>query len=120
MADCIFCKIVAGEIPADKVWEDDHVLAFRDIQPIAPTHVLVIPKVHVESFADVDEIRAPFLASLARAVREVAAAEGVDTTGYRLLANTGPDAGQEVMHLHVHLLGGRPLGPMLSMRGSGR
>ncbi len=120
MGECIFCRIVAGEIPADRVWEDEHVLAFRDIQPIAPTHVLIIPKVHVESFADVGEAHAPFLASLARAIREVAAAEGVDATGYRLLANTGPDAGQEVMHLHVHLLGGRPLGPMLSRRDPGR
>ncbi|RMG88469.1 MAG: histidine triad nucleotide-binding protein [Candidatus Dadabacteria bacterium] len=117
MADCIFCKIVAGEIPADKVWEDEHALAFRDIRPIAPVHVLIVPKTHRESFAEVTDADTPFLASLARAIREIAEKEGVADSGYRIIANTGPDGGQEVFHLHVHLLGGRPLGPMLAKKG---
>ncbi len=113
MAECIFCKIVSGEIPADKVWEDDHAVAFRDIRPIAPVHVLIVPRAHRESFADLTAEDAPFLASLARAIGEIAEKEGVARSGYRLISNTGPDAGQGVLHLHVHLLGGRPLGPML-------
>ncbi len=117
MADCIFCKIVSGEIPAEVVWQDDHVLVFRDIRPLAPVHVLIVPRVHRETFADLTDADAPVLTSLARAVREVAEAEGVARSGYRLISNTGPDGGQEVMHLHVHLIGGRPLGPMLARSG---
>lgn len=114
MADCIFCKIAAGEIPADIVWQDEHAVAFRDIRPQAPVHVVFIPRRHVLSFAEVTGADAPFLASLGTGIRAVAEAQGIAQTGFRVLSNNGPDGGQEVAHLHVHLLGGRPLGPMLS------
>jgi histidine triad (HIT) family protein len=113
MADCIFCKIAAGQIPAQVVWQDEHALAFRDIHPQAPVHVLFIPKQHVGSFAEVTEAQGAFLASLGAGLRAVAEAEGVAQTGFRVLSNNGPDGGQEVPHLHVHLVGGRALGPML-------
>jgi histidine triad (HIT) family protein len=113
MADCVFCKIARGEIPADIVWQDEHTVAFRDVHPQAPVHVLLIPRSHVESFGHLRDSDAPFLSSLARGIREVAIAEGVDGTGYRLLSNNGPNGGQEVLHLHVHLLGGRGMGPMV-------
>ena len=113
MAECVFCKIADGRIPAQTVWQDEHVLAFRDIRPLAPVHVLFIPKRHLETFADLAGSGEPALASLARGIREVVAAEGLSRTGYRILSNNGPDAGQEVLHVHLHLLGGRDLGPML-------
>jgi len=94
-------------------------VAFRDIRPVAPVHVLFVPREHVVTFADLEPGHG-FLASLARGVRAVAAAEGVDGTGYRLISNNGPEGGQEVMHLHVHLLGGRHLGPMVTRRGPDR
>ncbi len=103
--DCIFCKIVAGEIPGDIVYQNEHVTAFRDINPIAPTHVLIIPNEHVES---TETLREPDIAAaLMLAPREVAAVEGLGESGYRLISNTGPDGRQEVMHLHIHLIGGR-------------
>ncbi|NHC45051.1 histidine triad nucleotide-binding protein [Motilibacter aurantiacus] len=105
--DCLFCRLVAGEIPAERVYEDADVLAFRDVSPQAPTHVLVIPRVHV---ADVGELagQAPELvAAVLRGVREVAAREGA--ASYRLVFNTGPDAGQSVPHVHGHVLAGRRL-----------
>ena len=120
MAQCIFCRIAAGEIPAQIVWQDDHALAFRDVHPQAPVHVLFVPKRHVESFADLGEAALPFLSSLGRGIREVVEAEGVGRSGYRLLSNNGPDAGQEVPHVHVHLLAGRDLGPMLMRGGQDR
>lgn len=113
MADCVFCKIVAGQIPADVVWEDANALAFRDIRPQAPTHVIVIPRRHAETFGDLGEGDAGFLSSLGKAIREIAEAEGVSGSGYRVLSNNGRDGGQEVPHLHVHLLGGRDMGPMV-------
>ena len=114
ISDCVFCRIAAGEIFAEIVWQDDHVVAFRDIRPLTPTHVLFIPRRHIENFNAVEASDVAFLRSLSAGVRDVARAEGVDGTGYRLLANNGSQAGQEVPHLHVHLLGGRALGPMLS------
>jgi histidine triad (HIT) family protein len=103
---CLFCRIVRGEIPARIVREDDHTVAFRDIDPKAPTHVLVIPRVHV---ASLDEARDPALVGqLMLAAAEVAASEGI-AGGYRTVINTGADAGQTVHHLHVHVLGGRKL-----------
>jgi histidine triad (HIT) family protein len=103
---CLFCRIVRGEIPARIVREDDHTVAFRDIDPKAPTHVLVIPRVHV---ASLDEARDPALVGqVMLAAAEVAAAEGI-AGGYRTVINTGADAGQAVHHLHVHVLGGRKL-----------
>ena len=111
--DCIFCKIVAGELPSERVFEDDHLIAFRDIQPQAPTHVLVIPRRHVDSLWELED---PELAGrLLDAAARIARDEGLDA-GWRLIANTRDHGGQEVPHLHLHVLGGRPLGPMLSRR----
>ena len=113
MADsCIFCKITAGEIPTDVVYEDDHVMAFRDASPQAPVHVLLVPKVHI---ADALEMAAypeadRLLGQLARAAATVAESEAVDQSGFRLLVNCGEDAGQTVRHYHVHLLGGVKMG----------
>jgi histidine triad (HIT) family protein len=109
MAQCLFCRIANGEIPATKVAENDQALAFRDIHPQAPTHVLVIPKRHVaESAADLGPEHAAMLAGVFRLAAEIARAEKLEN-GWRLVTNVGPDAGQTVHHLHVHLLGGRPM-----------
>ncbi len=110
--DCVFCKIAAGEIPSSKVYEDEHVLAFRDINPVAPVHVLVIPKQHVPSVAEFGPEHDELLSRLFSAVRKVAAETGVAETGYRVVTNVGKDAGQQVFHVHLHVLGGRPLGPV--------
>jgi histidine triad (HIT) family protein len=107
MEDCIFCKIVAKKIPAKVVYEDDHLLAFDDIRPQAPTHVLVIPKDHFASLNDVPPDQAGLLGRMLLAARRVAAEKGVDRSGYRLVINTARDSGQDVFHIHVHLLGGR-------------
>jgi histidine triad (HIT) family protein len=102
---CLFCRIVRREIPATIVWEDEHGLAFRDIDAKAPVHILVIPKRH---FASLNESAdAPLLGRLLLAAREIAEGEGIAQTGYRTVLNTGADAGQTVFHLHVHLMGGR-------------
>jgi histidine triad (HIT) family protein len=108
-ADCLFCRIAAGEIPATRVHDDDLVLAIRDINPQAPTHVLVIPRDHVVSAADLTEASGPLLGRLFAVAAEIAAREGLHG-GWRLVSNVGPDAGQSVAHLHLHLLGGRALG----------
>jgi histidine triad (HIT) family protein len=103
--DCLFCRIVRHEIPATIVREDDDILAFRDIDPKAPTHVLVIPKVHVASLNTATD--AAMLGRLLFAARDIAAEEGIEKAGYRTVINTGANAGQTVHHVHVHLLGGR-------------
>jgi len=111
----IFAKILRGEIPCNKVYEDEHVLAFHDIAPLAPVHVLVIPKGPYVSWDDFSKDASDAeLAALVRAAGEVARIVGADTQGYRLLANTGKRSGQEVPHLHLHVFGGQPLGPMLA------
>jgi len=111
----IFARILRGEIPAKKVYEDEHALAFHDINPRAPVHILVIPKGPYASWDDFSA-KAPDaeIAGFIRAVGQVARDNGLVAPGYRLLANTGAHGGQEVAHLHVHLFGGRPLGPMLA------
>jgi histidine triad (HIT) family protein len=109
-ADCVFCRIVAGEIPAAKVHEDELVVAFRDLHPKAPTHVLVIPRKHVPSLNALSAEDDATVGHLVRVAARVAAADGCGDRGYRLVANCGPDAGQSVDHLHFHLLGGQPLG----------
>jgi histidine triad (HIT) family protein len=106
---CLFCKIVAGEIPSDKLHESDSVLAFRDVDPKAPTHVLLIPKEHIRDLTEVTNDHGDVLADLVQAAAHLADTEGLDN-GWRLVANVGADAGQSVLHLHFHLLGGRPLG----------
>lgn len=108
-ADCLFCRIVAGEIPADIVHRDDTVVAFRDVNPRAPTHILVIPSRHVVSAAALTDADAPLVGRLFAVVAELARAEGISETGFRVVTNTGPDAGQSVAHLHLHLLGGRSM-----------
>ena len=109
MLDCLFCKIVRGEIPAQIVYQDDLVLAFRDINPQAPAHLLIIPKQHVASAAELGPDSGPLLVALVMAANRLAAQEGVAESGYRLVANVGADAGLSVAHLHLHLLGGRRL-----------
>jgi histidine triad (HIT) family protein len=109
VAGCIFCGIVRGEIPARIVRSDDDIVAFRDINPMAPVHVLVIPREHVASLNHVEAEHAGLLDRLVAVARDVAKAEGVSESGYRLVVNVGPQAGQSVDHLHVHVLGGRDL-----------
>ena len=108
MADCLFCKIVAGDIPSTKVYEDEKVLAFRDIAPMAPTHILVIPKAHIGSVAEITGDNSGVVAHIFEVIPQIAEAEGL-TGGYRVVSNCGPDAGQTVHHLHFHILGGREL-----------
>ena len=113
--DNIFAKILRGEIPSKKVYEDEHALAFHDINPLAPTHILVIPKGQYVSWDDFSANASEAeIAGFVRAVGKVARDAGTVGPGYRLLANTGVNSGQEVPHLHVHIFGGRPLGPMLA------
>jgi histidine triad (HIT) family protein len=108
--DCVFCRIVRGEIPAEVVLDRGGVVAFRDANPKAPTHVLVVPKEHLRDVTALDASHGPLLAEMVVAANEVARAEGVASSGYRLVLNVGPDAGQTVFHLHLHVIGGRPLG----------
>ena len=108
MENCLFCKIVAGEIPSTKVYEDETVLAFRDIAPQAPTHILVIPKAHIPSVNAVTGENSAVVAHIFTVIPRIAAAEGL-TGGYRVVSNCGDDAGQTVHHLHFHILGGKKL-----------
>ena len=108
MSDCLFCKIVAGDIPSTKVYEDDAILAFRDINPQAPTHILVIPKTHIASVAEVNGDNSGVVAHIFEVIPQIAKAEGL-TGGYRVVSNCGDDAGQTVRHLHFHILGGKTL-----------
>lgn len=110
--DCLFCKIAAGEIPADIVYQDKNFVAFRDIHPQAPVHILVIPRVHIPSIADARREQADLLGELLLTAARVAEKVGVAKTGYRLAINYGDDASLVVFHLHLHIIGGRPLGEM--------
>lgn len=112
--NCIFCQIVAGTIPADILFQDDLVTAFRDINPQAPVHILIIPNRHSASLADMGSGDAATLGRIVDVAKQVAKDEDVLDTGFRLLVNAGADAHQEVLHTHFHLFGGRPLGPMLA------
>ena len=105
---CLFCKIAAGEIPSTKVYEDEEILAFRDIAPQAPTHILVIPKCHIPSVDGVTAENSAIVAKIFEVIPKIAAAEGLQG-GYRVVSNCGPDAGQTVPHLHFHILGGKTL-----------
>lgn len=107
--DCLFCKIVRGEVAAQIVWKDEHMTVFRDIHPQAPVHVLIIPNQHIGSVAEVGPESGPLLADMVSAAQRVAEQEGIASTGYRLVFNAGADAGMSVPHLHLHLLGGRRL-----------
>ena len=112
MNDCIFCKILNNEIPSDRVYEDEHVLAFRDIAPQTPVHIIVIPKEHIVSVADLNSENSLLAAKCLEAIAKIAAIEGLKG-GFRVISNSGPDSGQTVSHLHFHLLGGKPLGQSL-------
>lgn len=109
MDDCIFCKIARGEIPSAKVYEDERVLAFKDINPLAPVHVVVIPKQHVANLNELDALPQKTQLALLHACREVARLTGIDASGYRIASNCGADAAQSVQHLHIHVLGGGKL-----------
>ncbi len=108
MENCLFCKIIAGDIPSTKVYEDETVLAFRDIAPMAPTHILVIPKVHIPSVDGVNAENSGVVAHIFEVIPQIAKAEGLEN-GYRVVSNCGEHAGQTVPHLHFHILGGRQL-----------
>ena len=108
MSDCIFCKIIDGSIPSNKVYEDDRILAFRDIAPQAPTHILVIPKVHLSGVSEVSAENSAVVAHIFEVIPQIAKAEGLEG-GYRVVSNCGADAGQTVPHLHFHILGGKAL-----------
>ncbi len=111
--DCIFCQIVAGKIPSQVLYQDEEVLAFRDINPAAPTHVLVIPKKHIDSLADVADEETPLIGRMVKIANRIAREEKVAESGYRLIISSGKDGGQVVPHLHMHLLGGRNLSSKL-------
>jgi histidine triad (HIT) family protein len=110
VSDCIFCKIAAGQIPSQKVFEDDDIFAFRDISPQAPQHVLIIPKRHIAKLADVTDTDVSILGKLLISARSIAKSLGMDEQSYRVVINNGEQAGQSVWHLHAHLLSGRPFG----------
>ncbi len=109
-ADCLFCKIISGDIRADIVLETDSVIAFRDINPQAPTHVLIIPRQHTATINDLDDARAAGIGDLFLVAKQIAASEGLADDGYRVVMNCNEGAGQSVFHIHLHLLGGRRLG----------
>jgi histidine triad (HIT) family protein len=112
----IFSKIIAKEIPAAIVYEDDLVLAFKDISPQAPTHILIIPRKEIPTLNDVTAEDEAMLGHLFTVAAKIAKKQGIDASGYRVMVNVNKDGGQEVFHLHMHLLGGRPLGPMLARK----
>jgi histidine triad (HIT) family protein len=113
LESCIFCKIINKQIPAEIVYEDDRVMAFKDIQPVAPVHVLIIPKKHISSIKEVNAEDAEYITAVHVAAAKIAEKMGVSDSGFRVITNCGADAGQTVFHLHYHLMGGRNLGPML-------
>lgn len=107
MNECIFCRIIAGQAPAKILYQDEQATAFRDIHPVAPTHILVIPNQHIVSVNDLSEDQETLIGHLFTIARQLAYQEGIDQAGYRLIVNTGPNAGQAVFHLHLHLIGGQ-------------
>ena len=113
MEDCVFCKIIKGEIPAQKVYEDSEIIAFEDINPAAPIHILIIPKKHIETLMEIEEEDTMLMGKIIQVAKKVAKKLGVEERGFRLIANCGPDSGQEVMHIHFHLLAGRHMGPKI-------
>lgn len=112
MSDCIFCKIIKGDIPSTNVYKDEHVTAFRDINPVAPTHILIVPNKHIDSVDVMIVDDEPLIGHLFTVAKELAAKEGISAGGYRLVVNTGAESGQTVFHVHLHLLGGRQMRAM--------
>ncbi len=113
MEDCVFCKIIKGEIPSEKVYEDEQIVAFKDIDPAAPIHVLVIPKKHIATLLDIKEEDTALMGDMMQAVKKVAKILGIEENGFRLIVNCGKDSGQEVMHIHFHILAGMKMGPKI-------
>ena len=113
MSNCLFCRIIRGEIPSSKVYENEHVYAFRDIKPQAPFHVLVVPKKHVASVAEIDQLGNDEIAACLNAVKQITADASLDG-GFRMISNCGPDACQSVPHLHFHILGGRQMSDQMA------
>jgi len=111
--DCIFCQIVAGKVPSDILYQDERVMAFRDIRPITPTHVVIIPRKHIPSLTQLSEADLPLMADLVKVANQLAKREGIAEKGYRLVVNCGREGTQLVPHLHMHLLGGRQLSAVL-------
>ena len=107
MTECIFCRIIAGEAPGEIVYSDEQATAFRDIHPVAPTHILVVPNKHIASLNALDPEDEPLVGHLFTVARQLAKKQGIDGSGYRLIVNTGPNSGQAVFHLHLHLIGGQ-------------
>ena len=112
MSDCIFCKIAGGEIPSELLYESDDVVAFNDIGPQAPVHVVIIPREHYATTIDMSDQAPEIFGAMMKAATEIARKKGVDASGFRLMLNTNADGGQEVFHVHMHLLGGEDIGPM--------
>ena len=110
MNDCIFCKIIDKEIPSKIVYEDDEIIAFNDINPVAPIHILVIPKKHISSAVDIDEKNEEIIGRIFLVINKIAKKQGFDKEGFRVISNCGNNGGQEVMHLHFHIIGGTKLG----------
>ena len=110
MEDCIFCKIIKGDIPSEKIYEDEEVIAFRDIHPVAPVHVLVVPKKHISSLVELQKEDEAVVGKIYSVINVIAKQEGILEKGFRVVVNCGEDGGQEVKHLHFHLLGGKKLG----------
>lgn len=113
MEDCTFCKIIKGEIPSEKIYEDEDILAFKDINPAAPIHILVIPKKHIATLMEVSKEDSNIMSKILETIQKIAKQLGIEENGFRLIANCGPDSGQEVMHIHFHLLAGREMGPKI-------
>lgn len=105
---CVFCEIIDGKIPSQKVYEDENILAFKDINPVAPVHIIVVPKHHIESMNDITESNSALVAAIFEKIPQIAKSQGIDS--YRVISNCGADAGQSVMHLHFHIIGGVELG----------
>lgn len=114
MNDCIFCKIINKEIPSDIVYEDEEILAFRDIHPVTPVHILVIPKKHISSLAELEKEDEAVIGKIYTVINKIAKEEGIFEKGFRVIVNCGEDGGQEVKHLHFHLLGGKKLGTKIA------
>ena len=110
MEECVFCKIIDGKIPSEKVYEDENILAFKDINPVAPIHILVIPKKHIEKLIDVKEEDSYLIAEIFKAINKIVKQLNIEEDGFRVIANCGRDGGQEVMHIHFHIIAGKKLG----------
>lgn len=113
MSDCIFCKIANHEISATIVAENEYVIAFEDLSPVAPVHVLVVPKIHISNFMELNDENIDYVKEIHKMIQEVVKIKGVDKTGFRVMTNCGEDGGQTVMHLHYHIIGGKHLGPKI-------